>query len=299
MNANWLSKNLFRNYPIKGVSNSNPSSTESTLLSLEGVTIPTNFISAIKLTTTIDYIDVYISRVYVINNYVCITLACGNSLYLGSFMGFIEEDFQVLTLSTEENKAYGILVFGQIESLAGLSGAYNFNKSVALLEDSVITVAPIPALTSITVGNTKFTGDIKFSYDNVVMKDVVDSPVNTINLDVVNKRPLYSRGDISSVLGNCKNPTIASINGVPPDENGNIDIYSIAPVNLIYAYQHNKFNLGTSGITIKDVCGTKTEYRVPITEANTMTYHDQLAQVTQLRETPKITPEWKTWKHSK
>lgn len=220
--VDFLNKNTFRNYPLRS---------GGVIVSEEGITLPTALLSSIQFSVPVGYTHVFISRIYVNSNYLNILIAgkVGSVVhYLGFFDGTVTEDFQQLKWSSLLDTVFGSMLIGRSASLIEYQGTHTFTEVTGRVEDSLVTVVVAPTLTSINHDGIKLTGQITFSYNNV--REIANT--TKLQLEVINKETIRAVNDLSSQFGNCATPPIGSINGVLPDENGNIDIFGIAPVTI-------------------------------------------------------------------
>ena len=103
-----------------------------------------------------------------------------------------------------------------------------------------------------------------------------------LSLEVITKQAVRATNDTSASYKNCKIKPIGSIAGVTPDEDGNIDIYGILPVQVqILA---GGLSLAVPSINKEDLCAS-TKQLPPLIP--------QQRYLGSILAVPK--PEWASW----
>jgi hypothetical protein len=271
----FLNKNLYRKYPLRATSQ---------LMTTTGVELPLNLLSACRITSKIDVLNIYIYSIYVKDSFINVTIAHrrddGTDLLLGYFEGNIDIDYKSLPLKGIVNYVSGYLIIGEKIALSNLQGMMNLDYDNGKLEDSTIVNIPIPLVSFIIDHDKMATGNITFTLDNI--SEVVG--ISTISLDVINKRLVQSNNDNFSARSNCATSVIEAINSVSPDSSGNIDVYGILPVKIdIIA---GGIHISAPGVEFTDICTSINSIIPPYPEDNPQTYPDILT----VEE-----PEWKQW----
>lgn len=270
--VDFLNKNTLRSYPIRA---------DCSKLSQGGAVIPTTLFCAAQFSVPGNYSKVALSRIYINDNYINILVSArdGNTLtYLGFFDGRVYEDFQRLTFSAVDPAVYGMLTIGSKDALLGYQGFHTFDPDNMLIEDSLVTAITPPAVLALAVGATLLTGRVGLELTNI---QKITNPID-LQLDVVAKELVRATADKSAQFNNCPTNPIGSMNGVLPDENGNIDIYGIAPINV--RITSIGLSLEAPSINRQELCAEETRIPPLITIS------------TYLKDITKTTvPEWQTW----
>lgn len=275
LSVSFLNKNLFRKYPLRSSSN---------YISNEGVEIPLSLLSHIKITTKLDTSDVFISKIYVSGNYINITIAhkvsSSVNTYLGYFSATVTQDYQTVTMTPVQTYCSGTLILGLKDVLSTIQGINNLSYDNGKIEDSLIICAVLPAITSLKNRDKILTGDVTFKLDNITR--ILNSP--TITLDVTDLTLVKSPMDKNAARLNCLTNTTKSINGVTPDNNGNIDIYAILPAKV--SLLTNGVSFSTPGVALPDICLNVHNNIPPILQIDQQIYVDFLTVTEE---------EWKNW----
>lgn len=270
--VDFLNKNTFRNYPIRGTASA---------IGQDGIQLPTALLCSAQFTVTSSYSDVFIARILVNATYLNILVGAyigGVLCHLGVFSENITADYQRMGLTPLIAGVYGMVVVGRQDTLNEYQGTHEFTYSTAPIEDSLVTCVPSPAVSSIFHNGIGLTGDIVFQYNNI-KRDLTNT--SSIELAVINKESVRAVNDTSPQLGNCPNTPIGSMNGVEPDDNGNIDIYGIYPVKI--TIEAGRLGLSVPSLTRTELCAE--EKRIPPSK-NSSAYGD-------IKTVAK--PEWKSW----
>lgn len=273
--VDFLNKNTFRNYPLRG---------DSPVVTEAGLLLPTDVLSAARFTVTATYGLVYISRLYIVGDYLNIligSLIGGHLTYLGFFDGVVTTDYQILRMSSLVPSAYGTMVLGKKASLVNFQGYHSFTSTTGRIEDSLVTWITPPVLTSVIHGDKTLTGNIALQFNNV--RQVMNT--TDLQLEVISKEAVKAVNDTSSKYLNCPTNPIGSINNVQPDENGNIDIYGISPVVINVNRANASISLTVPTIGRDELCGEPKQ----IPPNNPVTTYGNIKQV--------AAPEWQSWPH--
>jgi hypothetical protein len=287
----FLNKNLLRKYPFKqGV----------TCIGVAGQSLPDNLIASLKMSVPYLYRRIFVERVVVEGTAISVTVSCKliseATLSLGVFNTALTDDYQLVNLTGIGYGVSGQIVFGELAVLEPLQGNFDFtadtyDTATTQIEESLITVVPTPVVTSISCRGNTVTGNISLVLDNI--KNLDTTVIGEILLNVINKPSLYSRGDKSFSFGNCTTPVIGSINDVPPDANGNIDIFGIKPVVVSVLSIANDAASGikveVADIKFEDLCSENYKNVPPKNITNIYYLNLEMANLALAVE------EWKSW----
>ena len=263
---------MYRHYPLKAGSSG---------LSVYGEQLPTSLLTSLSLSIPLSAnIDtLYISKIVTKNNFISVVINSYTSdLAVGSFSKAIVEDYQTINLTSYISGVSGQLTVGKLNALVDFQGAFHFQKENAEIEESTIFVYPTPAVTAVVNNSTKSTGKISLLGKNVSI--AVEG--NDITLDVIEYTKVLAHNALAGQYDNCTNPIIEKINTVTPDEDGNIDIYTILPMTIDVSGENLEL---TPNLTIEQVCPELNKIYPPLNISDTY-YSDILTEKT---------PEWKTW----
>jgi len=248
LHLDFLNKSLFRKYPVRAT---------STWTTKNGIVLPLDLFTGMKLTTTYTRQNVYIKYLVVKANYFNITLVHRNNPVtsessaeygLGSFGGTLVSDYQSFYLQSFDGYSSGWLTIGNIKSFAAILGSHEFTYDNGKIEDSLIFCYIRPLVSGITDAGQTLTGNVIFDLSKLTA--VVATP--DIDMTVNFPAEIASRGDLNSSFNNCTTPVIKQINTVFPDGSGNIDIYGIEPVEVNVVA--GKITLSTGTLGINDIC---------------------------------------------
>lgn len=270
--VDFLNKNTLRSYPLR---------VDVSKVSQDGEVIPAALFCAAQFTITGNYTKVALSSIYVNGDYINVLVSArnGNTLvYIGFFNGQVQNDYQKLTFSAIDPAVYGMLLVGTKEAVQGYQGFHIFNPDDALIEDGLVTVITPPAVRALVIGTDHLTGRVGLELTNI---QKVANPT-ALQLDVLSKDSVRAVADKSPQFSNCPTNPIGAINGVLPDENGNIDIYGIAPVQV--RITPIGLSLEVPTINRHELCAE--DERIP----PLITISTYLKDITK-----STTPEWKTW----
>ena len=270
--ADFLNKNTLRNYPLRG---------DSSLVSDAGVKMPLAVFTGAQFSTTAEYPFLYISKVYVKDGYINVlvsSIVASVATPVGYFDGRIKEDYQTLKMTAIAPAAYGAIILGPMDTFTGFQGYHTYTSQATRVEDSLLTYVTPPGLTAISVGKDTLAGHLALEYVNVRRS----TAIGLLGLEVINKDQVKAKNDVSAKFSNCGVPAIGDMNGVTPDEAGNIDIYGISPIELQVTAQGLRLTVPT--ITRAKLCVE--EKRIPPL-VQSSTYNRAIGAATQ--------PEWKGW----
>ncbi|RTL07815.1 hypothetical protein EKK58_01320 [Candidatus Dependentiae bacterium] len=272
LRVDFLNKNTFRRYPLRA---------DKGVASNEGTELPDELFCAAQFSAPGWVQKLQIRRVYVNEDYINILVSCYNGptlTYIGYFDGNVTADFSKLTFSSLDPTIYGMLMIGRAAAVRSLHGFYNFGNDTALFEDSLVTHISPPFVRSILVGGKTLSGRISLEYNNVQQ---IANPA-ALQLDVLSKDSIRARNDRSAQFGSCRTNPIGSMNTVSPDNDGNIDIYGIAPLQIHVSPGGLRFDI--VGVSRSELCAE--DRRIP----PLIPISSYLRDITRA-----TTPEWKTW----
>ena len=268
----FLNKNTLRNYPLRG---------DAAIVTNEGDPLPTGLIASAQFSSPSSFPFMYVSRIYVSGTYVNILMAstvASVKTYVGFFDGKLDDDYQTLKLASIFPTVYGAMTFGPLSVIRNYQGFHTLTETAGRIEDSLHTYIVPPGLASVSSKGSRLTGTVGLEYNNVRrISDLAD-----LKLEVVNKELVRAKNDTSPLFGNCGTLAISSMNNVTPDEQGNIDIYGIAPLEVTVTPAG--IGLSVPSITRAELCAG--EKRIPpLTESSI--YSRDITTVT--------FPEWQLW----
>ena len=239
---NWLNTNSLRNYPIKE---------GKSRISLDGIfTIPTDFVVDLQLAVSYSpYRRYYISKLSNLDDSIIIEISDDTDAIIGTFNIVVSNHWQYkeyfLIPSDEFAGAQGAITVTYLTTvLAQPSGIFTFDLTTTEFETRTVVPAlkGINRLTFSNAGGESFslTGDVVIeARSNLRFKlDLIDS--NKIIIDAGNGLGLNSLCDDALKC-------IKTINGIPPDSEGNftLDFSDCATLTAIPA--------GT-GLLLEDIC---------------------------------------------
>lgn len=274
--VDFLNKNTFRQYPLQGIS----------VTTEEGKLLPTSLFTAARFMVSAPYKELFINRVFISGGHINILVAVmdGSTLvYAGAFDAEVTKDYQAIQLSPLLPSASGVIHLGPKGVLEELQGIHTFDYANGRIEDSLVTRLVRPPVRSINVHGKRLVGNIKLQYSNIreLLPRDKGSP---LKLEVIARDTVAAKNDTGSLFGNCPTTPIGTMNGVSPDEAGNIDIFGISPVTVAVDPGSHKLVVSVAGISKDELCAIET--RIPPLN-NTSIY---LADITTA-----TLPEWKTW----
>jgi hypothetical protein len=197
-----------------------------------------------RISSTDTYKEVYVSKVYIKQGRISIEFT-SSGLILGVANGIISADNQTLKITGMQSFFSGYVIIGNRFAVNEADRSYHFDSSSGAIEDSCITVYPVPGVTKLIHNGKELTGSVELNLSNldaVIGKD-------SIEFSVVSPLEIVSRGDFTAGLLTCKNPVIGSINTV---QGHNIDIVGIKPVTVVVS--GGKIEIGSEGVTVEEVC---------------------------------------------
>lgn len=282
-NLDFLNKNLYRRFPIRQ---------DSTLLSTSGLQLSDDVITGGRFTVSTTTTILFISSISFNNGLVKVVISTilpsDRFVVLGCASGQITEDYQRLIFTPLDSFFSGYIIMGLKSTIDSLNSTYEFTASnysegdnSARIEDSLVTRFSYPLVSSIESSDTTKTGAIALTYSNI--KETPDAALPILNLTLIDKTGLYLTGDLSSAFDNCSNAGIKTINGVTPDANGNIDIYSIEPVELSINLITKSIGVKVKDLTLLKLCD-KNNLTPPNKKQNN--YNDVLTVTEE---------EWRKW----
>ena len=282
----FLNSNWYRQYPFKG---------DTSLIATSGELLPNDILSGCRLMLDQSHMGtgVQVKRLYhhagTINVEFVAMNSSLNSGILGYAHGIITTANQSVMVTSDVPTFSGFITIGNQDTLQ-TTKCYNFADGDAILEPSTITIYTPPPITGLTHQDQKLTGQVTFVPTNLIMT-VAN---NNIHFDVLKPDEVESRSDAdhSVILLTCLNPVIGGINTVQPIKTTdyyNIDIYGIAPVEILHNHTTEDITV-TSSLELVDICNP---VNIPPTanvngiiwNSNTSTY--DITTTTQ--------PEWQQW----
>jgi hypothetical protein len=270
MNLSFFNANWFRSYPVKA---------GSSFVSQAGDALPKDIIVGCRLTVDAAHKDICISKVVVNQGMVNIEL-CSGSTVLGTVAGIPGYDNQTLRISSETSPVYpkfsGSVIIGNRDSLQGRH-TWLFDAGALPLEPSTITVFTPPAISGIQAHGIRITGKVNFASNTLN----VSNSGNGIYFSTIIASSVASKQDKTAVGLTCANPVISGINGLTPNQAGNIDIYGITPV--VVTAGSGSLQLGTPTLPLADICARQ---NLPPAD-NVDAYIGDITTATD--------PEWKSW----
>lgn len=246
-----------------------------------GSQIPLGLLSSASISVPFAYSDVYISHIYCKGSYINVTIRDNKTnTTLGSFGGTVTTEHQALTFTAFVPYVAGTMTAGVPNTINQFSGSHSIDATNGRIEDSLVMCFTRPPVTSLTHEDQVGVGLITLDGENITI--AVTDP--NVSLTVNDKSELFSNADFSTEYGFCPTPIITHINGVTPDEDGNIDIFGINPIKITLIGSTIQIDTGT--MTLDEACKQKNG-RMPPTGDTTNEYHGDILTV--------IDPEWKTW----
>lgn len=221
-NTEFLNKNWYRKYPLRA---------SSDYQDVYGTFLPLSLFAGAGLSVYLDFVDVFINKIVIQGQHINVTVASRTQtgvVALGYFDAEITQSNQVLNLNSIHPWASGHLIIGDQAALSGRAGSYIFSYTNGKIEDSLVFGYMPPKVTSFHHGTGQITGFISLALENLTTS--VES--NNLSFNVVDKT--LTTPDFFRTVGtlSCLNPIITGINTVVPDENGNIDLYAIEPLQF-------------------------------------------------------------------
>jgi len=107
---------------------------------------------------------------------------------------------------------------------------YHFTYAQGRLEPTAVLEVTPPAVSSITIIGIPVTGLIDLELTNLE-----NGSATEIELNVIDSTQVTSISDFTTLTDSCPLGSIKFINDVPPDNNGNINIYGINPVTFVFS----------------------------------------------------------------
>ena len=236
MNIGFLNENWLRAYPIQY---------SAGRISTTGQALPDYLIVAARLTTDATNADVYVSRIVINYGLVSVEFSSGTQV-LGSANGLVTKANTTLPVVPLYTNFHGNVTIGDFTKLQ-VQASYNFTQASTLLEPTTVTVFTPPAVTSLTVKGKTLTGSINF----VSTSTDISTNVSGLTFTVISPAYIASRQDKTSALLSCNNKVISGINDVMPDDQGNIDIFCINPLQisgLVFSTPTMQNGTGATGV---------------------------------------------------
>ena len=248
-NLEWLNHNAQRSYPITEWATKECTESSDVLL-------PDDFILALSLSIqgchSLDIDSFYIKSILVMETGCTIIIGYnGNDVAVTHILANQEQSTYALTgLGSFSDVRGYIAVNPDSKIMKGFSGYYNFTKEATQLEPDCIRPM-IKSISSITVYSDDFS-NAQVMYGDVVFRAGANMDIR-ISTDGDNHGLLmFSAIDGSGLNEECpcdienkERPTLRSINGVIPDENGNINLIGSNCLSI---------TSDSNGITLTDTC---------------------------------------------
>ena len=240
----FIGKNWFRNYPIRG---------GCSCVAVDGKPLPTDLIVGMRLAGTPEELktaEPFISRLVIKKQVVSLTVSVvlnGHPVALWYGNSKVSSDNTAIPLKFNSERLIGLpesdsnlvdhagggsLIIGNLQTVKDNEGSFEFEPSATLIELSCLVYTKPPGLRAVTVKGTKLTGDISVATDNVRAVKTAATNGYQWNLGILSPELVQSRQDRTSNRLTCNSNTIKQINTVTPDGSGNIDIFGIEPVHV-------------------------------------------------------------------
>lgn len=239
-------KNQFRKYPLKQ---------SASLVSSEGYVVPDDLIVNASITSVFGKHCVYIKQIFKSEKTLKLTItSLLDDTTLGVFSGDITSDYTTLELTPFERFVAGKITIGSATSIASLPRILNFEPAALEFEESVVFCYAPPKVTSIRDSkDNELRGEVNYGILTGLTK-TSDTVNKVTRLRASIPASVFNLADKSSLLENCRTPSIKNINGVLPssisedpninphhENDGNIYIAGIRPV-IFYKTQGNQMN---------------------------------------------------------
>lgn len=265
MQLNFIQSNWLRRYPFRLGSGE---------LDLYNNVVPTDLVVALRITCAPSELEVYISKIVTNAGMISITFN-GASGPIGFANGTVVMSNQSILIYNSNQGVIGNVTIGNAETTQARQ-TFIFDSSNGLVEPSTVTVLSPPTVTKITVKGSKLVGAVKLTSSSAGI-----TAGGTIGLNVSRPADIQSRNDISASRLTCGNNVIGGINTVKPDENGNIDIYAVIPVQV--SVVDGNIKLDSPGTPLSKICKT---LNLPPVDS-TQTSHHSISTI--------VNPEWSEW----
>lgn len=272
MYLDFLNKNMYRSYPLKAGSSG---------ISIYGETLPDSLLTSLSLSVPNDYgyRGLYISKVVVKGQFISVVFNDYDTGFaLGSFSKLVTKDYESINLTPYIPTASGVLTVGRKEGLLEFQGVYHFERENTEIEESVLFIYPPPGVINLVNNAIASTGHITLIGKNIE----VSTGDSEILLDVIDTNRVRAHNTLAGQYNNCNNPIIEKLNTVTPDEDGNIDIYTILPMTIEVSGDNLTL---IPNLTLEQVCPDLNKIYPPDNASEE--YYSDI-------NTEKV-PEWKTW----
>lgn len=240
VSTDWLNQNAYRAYPLRdGVSGVSSSTSWA---------IPWSLIVDVSIYVPLDIspTEVFISEIAITGSVVKISFSDASETIATCIFDYVDhqnnETYPIRGAGTNANNIYGRLTGGfiSIDQAEIVPGTHQFNFSSAAL--STICTRPSPvSVTSLVVAGQPIRGDIQLLGGRGVSISSSGNEI-TIAADIESSLSLSDCGCEDSI-DNC----IKTINGVEPDENGNVNIEGVDCVNVVNDFPSHQ-------IILSDTC---------------------------------------------
>ena len=212
MQLSFLQSNWLRQYPFKAGCG---------VMDVAGNRVPQDLLAGLRISVTGSR-AIYISKI-VSNARSASIEFCSDTGFVGVANATTVESNQAILIHNGVGNI-GTVTIGNADSWE-INHVYVFDSVSGAVEPSTVTVVPKPAVHGILVKGKLLTGHISLTSTTIGISDIGD-----LFLNVLVPSTVASRQDRQSRYLTCDKPVIGGINSVVPDKNGNIDIYTVAPL---------------------------------------------------------------------
>lgn len=169
----------------------------------------------------------YLSKVIIRNRQVVITVSDSSKHKTAS--GMIDTGSDTITLTDSKHRTVGLLIsdsqrLGFFNSVP--DGTYSFSAKATWFSPRCVVTLPSVGVTTVGCEGNNIYGDIRFIGRNGIIL-TADTDNNTIRFDIVGE-PLFKRLKYTNPSDFNTPNYVLTVNGVEPDEYGNINITSFA-----------------------------------------------------------------------
>ena len=269
MQLSFIKSNWLRQYPFKA---------NCGLLDNNGNAVPKDIVVALRLTCVPSDLDIYIDRIYTASGVVNISFS-GSNGPLGYATSAITDANQNILIKSYAGGIIGNVTVGNPDSTQPVQ-TFTFNNVNGLIEPTTVLAVPTPTIKDLKIKGSKLVGRI-----NIFSNSLNIAASTTLNISVISPAEIESRKDLSSKYLTCENQIIGGINGVTPNKNNNIDIYTIDPLEISINEVDGiaQLYLSTPDITLDQLCKLINSPPADLTD----TPHEDIDEIT--------VPEWKSW----
>ena len=238
MQLSFIQSNWLRQYPFRA---------ECGQLDLNGTVVPRDILVGLRLSIT-GSLDVYVSKIITNGGYISVEFCSGEG-FVGVANSRLTNDNEAILVKNASG-VIGTVTIGNTDSCEA-NQLFQFDSTSGKVEPSTLTPVAAPAVKSITIKGKALTGNLTLASSTV---GILDAGESEIYLSVLVPSTVASRQDKQARFLTCDKPVVGGINGVVPDSNGNIDIYTIAPLSI---------SAGVLSITVPDGSSLCQVYNIP------------------------------------